>query len=1434
MSNLEPNEIEPNTIKKKVAKPKIIKPEISNLKKSSKLQQKQELKQIEDQESLKKEFEENNCMFRSNLYEDECNKFLLKKELLERTELEKNPEQNDYLYPTLNDPNFNVKIAEKKEFNDTKYDGTIYNVKEQAEILSKAEFELAPHQAFVRNFMSFQTPYNSLLLFHALGSGKTLSAIGVCEEMRKYLKQMGISKRIIIVASPNVQDNFRLQLFDDRKLKLVDDIWTMRDTTGNQLLKEINPMNMKGFTKDKIISQIKNLINSAYLFLGYIEFANYIDNIQQLNGEYKSAKEKKARVMHNLQSEFDTRLIVIDEIHNIRISEDNENKKVAEKLTDLVQAANNLRLLFLSATPMYNSYQEIIWLLNLMNINDKRGTIEIKDVFDKDGNFKKNAKGKEVGKDLLIQKATGYVSFVRGENPYTFPFRVYPNVFALENNFSNDANLYPTYQMNGKLIENEDKIKILNLYLTKIGDYQSLGYKYIIDNLRRRRNTVTTKKGKTREMPSFENMESFGYTLLQIPIEALNIVYPIEGLEEAVGDIIPIERFSDSGFEVKPVEPKPKPSKKIKKTVETITAKTVTKKATKKQTKQDANANVNSLNNPEVESKSKKTVTRKQKKKLLIVPGSENMIEPLKALENSVSELHSQENPEIVELTKKPSSELSLSSFGSFGTEPEVELEEKFDKVTKGGQVSSSSDSSISLRISANNLTGVKGLERVMQFIDSKSPPEKGSFEYKQNTLRNWGRIFSPSEIGKYSSKIKNICNNIVSEDGVISEGIIMIYAQYIDGGVLPVALALEEMGFTRYGNGTKSLFKTPPIELVDVRTMKPRSSNKSDFMPAKYSLITGDIRLSPDNAYEVKAATSENNKDGNKIKVIIISQAGAEGVDFKFIRQIHILQPWYNMSRVEQIIGRAVRNFSHKDLPFEKRNVEIFMYGTLLEDNKEEAADLYIYRVAEYKAIQIGKVTRLLKETAIDCILNHDQTNFTQDILTTYQEGSITQLLSNGEEITDFKVGDAPFSAACDYMENCDYKCYPDKEIKVLKEDTYTEDFIITNSEKILQKIRNLMLERYFYKKNDLILRINIPKPYPLVQIYAALTQLIENNNEYITDKYGRNGYLVNIGDYYLFQPVELNNSNISIFERGVPIDFKHSMVNFDIKDKFESTKEVIDKRHVEEIKMEVLQIKESKLMKEIRENFDIAIQFARSGEKISRDDKTKENWYKHCGITMKKLIKDGIPENDVLQFLVEHIVDMLLYKEKVELLNYLYSLEVIQENSFEKMMKDYLDSQIITTRRLVGIILFSVKDRKIMIFNKTTKKWIDAEAEDEIDIANGAAIKFKIPDDILFNSIVGFIDNEKSNRYLVFKTKQTELKRNTGARCDEAVKGKKLQILNIIVEEEKYTKENTKGMVESELCSLQEFLMRYYNKIKKNKKIWFLNFELAKLYKF
>jgi superfamily II DNA or RNA helicase len=1351
-------------------------------------------------DNLEEEYKKLNCLD-ENYYSKDCNKFLLKKELLERNTLLEKEDENQYLYPNLNDKDFNIKIANKEEFNDTRYDGAIHeNIKEHADLLAKADFELQPHQAFVKNFLSFQTPYSSLLLYHGLGSGKTCSAIGVCEEMRDYMKQMGTTKRIIIVASENVQDNFKLQLFDERKLKLVDGLWNIRACTGNKLLKEINPMNMKGMTKDKVVSQIKNLINTYYIFLGYVQFANYIIKTMNYNEEvekqkYKKDEQKKkgdkskinmlkdvkielnSRIIRRLRNEFDNRLIVIDEVHNIRKTDDNENKKVAINLELLVKSALNMRFLLLSATPMYNSYKEMIWLLNLMNTNDRRGRIEVRDIFKKTGDFK------DGGEELLTRKSTGYISFVRGENPYTFPYRVYPIEFAKEHTFP--AIKYPSYQMNLKKIKHEDKKRVLSLYLTKIGECGNCGkcqycaYKYIIYNLRNKKFSITTKTGIVRDMPNFENMESFGYTLLQTPLESLIISYPIQGLKSAI-DEIPQESLSEDFSQ--------------------------------------SFSELSSKENEEEEEEEAPGPIEGPTKKQFIV-------------ESSSSERKESEEPEEVE-SESEEKDKPIFNLTQVPTSTNENLQTNKNSQTKGGKGPS---------IDPHQLTGKIGLERMMNYVDEKSPPVKGDFEYKKSTLDHYGKIFSREHIGKYSSKIKSILDNIVNEETEkVSDGVILIYSQYIDSGLIPMALALEEMGFTRYGQGVKPLFKNKPSEVVDVTTMKA-PADKKKFMPARYAMITGETRLSPNNDFEVKGLTGEDNKDGNKVKVVLISKAGSEGIDLKFIRQVHILEPWYNMNRIEQIIGRAVRNFSHKDLPFEKRNVEIFMYGTILGDNKEEAADLYVYRVAEYKAIQIGKVTRVLKETAVDCIINHDQTNFTQENISKNLKEPIKQILSNGTELNNFKIGDAPFSPACDYMAECNYDCRPDKDIdlKDLNKDTYNENFIVVNSEKILQRIRMLMKESYFYKKDVLIRSIRTPKEYPYVQIYSALTQLVEDENEFITDKYGRNGRLVNIGDYYLFQPVELRDKNASIFDRSTPIDYKHEMINFEIKQNI--VKPVIDKRNINKFILEEEEVsfpEGNRLINEMKVNFDISREFTKQ-PKVPRGD---DNWYKHCGIVMKKMSKEYPDSKEyIISYLVAHMMELLLFEEKLDVMNYLYSLETINKSTFEWFAKEYFEQNIIKTKNFTAFIMYKLNKRMIMILNKSDK-WIEAEPEDQREIASSKETKDFLamkPED--YNRIIGFIGYEKSNRYLVFKTKDMLSKRDTGARCDESGKVKTLQKINEILGENKYTNENTKAEKDSdgnvireavghvELCVLQEFLLRYFNTIKREDKKWFISPEMA-----
>jgi hypothetical protein len=422
--------------------------------------------------------------------------------------------------------------------------------------------------------------------------------------------------------------------------------------------------------------------------------------------------------------------------------------------------------------------------------------------------------------------------------------------------------------------------------------------------------------------------------------------------------------------------------------------------------------------------------------------------------------------------------------------------------------------------------------------------------------------------------------------------------------------------------------------------------------------------------------------------------------------------------------------------------------------------------------------------------------------------------------------------------MADCNYNCIPDIKINEneLNEDTYNENFIIMNSEKILKRIRMLMKESFFYKKDVLIKAIRTPKEYPYVQIYSALTQLIDDDNEFIVDKYERNGKLINIGDYYLFQPLELKDKNASLFERSVPIDYKHNMIEFEIKNNISKEvninidKVVIDKELFQEGK---------RIIDELKVNFDVTRNYTKE-HKVPRGD---DDWFKHCGIVIRKMsIEYPDSKNELIHFLVAHMIESLLYDEKLYIMNYLFSLPTIKQSSFEWLAKEYFDINSIVTSSFRVFIMYKLNKRMIMILNNTNK-WIEAEPEDQREIASLKETKeylspIKIEN---YNKIVGFIGYEKNNKYLVFKTKDLSSKRDTGARCDESGKVKTINKLNEILGKNKYTSENTKiqkdkdGNIVSEsvgqveLCVLQEFILRYFNAIKYNDKNWFLTPEMA-----
>lgn len=1106
------------------------------------------------------------------------------------------------LYPDINDPSFNIKIAERKEFNENAslMPAKPKELEEEAEKKCFATFELSPHQQFVKNFLSVNTPYNSLLLYHGLGTGKTCSAIGVSEEMRNYMKQMGITKKIIIVASPNVQDNFKQQLFDERKMTKIGGLWNITGCSGNKFLAEINPVNLKGMSKEKIVKQVERIIRSYYLFMGYGEFANFITKRSNVPDDFTEEQKEKIR-KRKLHETFANRLIIIDEVHNIRSSDRKKEKRVASRLDMLVKYVNPLRLLLLSATPMYNDPREIVWLINLMNKNDGRSTLDSREIFDKDGNFIIDADGREIGKELLMRKATGYVSFIKGDNPYSFPYRIFPNDFNSSESLK--KNRYPTETILGAPIL--QPMEHLDLFCVGTGSYQGRVYKHIINLI----------KSKTDESKlAAENIERFGYTILQRPLEALNMTYPLQ-----------------KGEELK--------------------------------------------------------------------------------------------------------------------------------------------DASI------NSLVGIEGLSGVMKYKKNKT-----EYEYRPGVEK----VFERKHLRKYSEKLDKIVDAIVN-----AEGICLVYSQFLDGGVVPLALALEEVGCKRFDG--PNLLKTPPSERRNIT----------------YTMITGNEDLSPNNALSVRKASDVSNKDGSLIKVIIISRAGSEGLDFANIRQVHILEPWYNTNRIEQTIGRAVRNCSHKNLPFKERNVMIFLYATLLKDGNE-AADMYVYRVAELKAILIGRVTRALKEGAIDCLLTEEQ----QKTAATVLKQKPTLLLSDGQSIK-FEVGDKPYSQQCDYMKSCSYTCSPNA--KISPDDIKLDTYFVTPNESLLTKIKNLFKEHYFYKKDDLIKHITYNKSYSTQQIDVALNALVNDKTEIVEDRYGRGGNIVNIGEYYIYQPLELDNKHDSLFARDRPVDYKRSKII--LENKTDNTGKLVSNETSGEI------------LKSMQEKYD------RAFKPDAKLKKSEKDWYKNAANAIVRLQVAGMKRSLLQEFIVSHIWQVTSGAEKLNLLNYFFSKDFnpITHSKFSKKLMSVMNAMIFNYKNTKGVYL--QEGGEFVLYVLDVDSWKKGEKTDNNDFTPifVKEVSKRIKE---LNSIYGFIIPFKETNELIFKTKIKEEKRQSGARCDQASKKETIKTLNVILESAKrnegcptnqFDEETVKTIGNVELCCYTELVLRCYSYHKVNGNIWFIEPEFA-----
>ena len=123
----------------------------------------------------------------------------------------------------------------------------------------------------------------------------------------------------------------------------------------------------------------------------------------------------------------------------------------------------------------------------------------------------------------------------------------------------------------------------------------------------------------------------------------------------------------------------------------------------------------------------------------------------------------------------------------------------------------------------------------------------------------------------------------------------------------------------------------------------------------------------------------SSANDDGSQIQVVIGSPAIKEGVSLLRVRRVHVLEGYWNWSRLEQIFGRADRYCSHKTLDLKDRNVAIFIYAAVAKKTPagkavtpEASIDLYILAMADMKRAKAEPYIDALMHCAVDRLLHY------------------------------------------------------------------------------------------------------------------------------------------------------------------------------------------------------------------------------------------------------------------------------------------------------------------------------------------------------------------------------------------------------------------------------------------------------------------------------
>lgn len=874
--------------------------------------------------------------------------------------------------------------------------------------VGSGDVELLSHQKLVRDYLNLYTPYRGLLLYHSLGSGKSLSSIAIAEGMKD-------AKKVVVLTPASLESNYRIELKKFDPFYKANQCWEWINVKKNpealdtlssilslpteyilskggawlvNVTKPANCPNNKNPTQFEKIKKEQNKLKKdqekgkGTPKLTNEEYENEMTKLKEredvlnqqemvsLNDQIDKMIETKYEFIHynGLRRDklkkmtdnftvniFDNKVIIIDEAHNFIsriVNKINKEKEIefdaqgkkgrvymsqAMILYEMLLTAQNCRIVLLTGTPIINYPNEIGILFNILRGYIKTWQIPL--------DIKSSQK---ITKESLLEifqreKVLDYLDYstankqlIVTRNPFGFENKIkadtgYHGVTNEEKTSSGKRDIANISDIDFEKriisILNNSGIEVVKNAI-RVDMYKALPDKldtfsnwFIEEGTINVKNTEIFKRrimgltsyfrsAQESLLPKYEKAVDFHVLKIDMSDEQFTI-YESARAKERKQETSNKKKKGKGKVDQNGIFVEPSSTYRI---FSRLYCNFVMPKAIGRPIPEPEDKEEKNRKKEENRIKRELTKIEKEQKK----GGAKNAVKGKKkgfltAIEEDAEEAEEKELEADEEAEEKEDLEEALEE--EEDDDFTAVYTEALKRVKKPNKQDENDDEELEGDEVLNKLGNMDYDRRLKKSMD--------------DLKANASKYLTPDALEIYSPKFLAMLENIQDPD---HEGLNLIYSQFRSlEGVGIFKLVLEQNGFAEF-KVKKDSNGVWEIDIPEDDLGKPtfalytgtESSEEKEIIRQIYN--SSWDQLSPSLTESLKRI-SPNNNMGEVIKVLMITASGSEGINLRNTRYVHIMEPYWHPARVEQVVGRARRICSHKDLPEKLQTVEVFLY---------------------------------------------------------------------------------------------------------------------------------------------------------------------------------------------------------------------------------------------------------------------------------------------------------------------------------------------------------------------------------------------------------------------------------------------------------------------------------------------------------------------------